>query len=828
MLSDETTRYFIVIEAIFVILTLGHALYTYIGEVAEQAARDDLGRSCCDEQQMGYFVARRPRRLAYFFKRATIRVPEVPAVENIIQAGDRGLFTSALFDHIDSTPRDVSWVSLYTQFFKGMAWLDGGQTERARGHEYIGKHMKKGDDHRKDLLTKGHELPIPVKSWNRAATEGDVEAVIASESSSENQYILMKPECRESTPVRHCLFPGKPKGSTFLVSCALALKKANTPKGQLDKTLDFPDVRPLWLIEGKPCIEMAREELAGLALTLGIPLRRHSDGSFSGTGPFGSHLSLARHICHWRLRLTHQHRQFDHEAQHGSGYSTLSAKHMACDCLPLDFDKRPKGDHVVKCVDTVRTLHVGGDFLEWIRGQEFAQAVNDANDLPPESRRPDYDLSPLEEDTDTCQELKYLYRLPSAYKTDAYIYPKCPKPPKYEEYEEEVKKEKPNENGRYTQHWFNAVARIAFGGLVPQAGPFLINAVLLTVTSEYRGDCENCQAYIWKEKSDRGRDIERDTNYGSFDRRQPRRMHSFATASRVGLSPSSSRSTSHRRRLPTASMPTSTITPSNPLQVSSRQADPSNISSSFTPMALQQLINALDTDCPQFKLFGDFVRRRARGAVKWLDTDCCIPSTPRHAGALFSRYTTALERLVAISLLQHPEHITASTPTPRNATPVSAKGNVRHGESTERRGFVPIVRSVAEAAAGVPARFLDWRKTTTQPTEADAESYVKEVWRKCAQQLSENFKNSLNTSNLVVAVHNVRDKLLGCKTVKNQEVRLEGEDRIITVEDCANVARCIIACWALRVPFIELEWAYSDLIPDSVALTELPSVIAFG
>lgn len=118
MLSDETTRYFIVIESIFVILTLGLALYTYIGEAAEQAARDDLGRSCCEERQMGYFVTRRPNRLAYFFKRANVRVPEVPTVENIIQAGDRFLFTSAMFDHIDSSPKEVCWVNLYTQFFQ--------------------------------------------------------------------------------------------------------------------------------------------------------------------------------------------------------------------------------------------------------------------------------------------------------------------------------------------------------------------------------------------------------------------------------------------------------------------------------------------------------------------------------------------------------------------------------------------------------------------------------------------------------------------------------------------------------------------------------------
>jgi hypothetical protein len=769
MLSDETTRYFIVIESAFVIITLGLALWSYIREVAEQRGREDLGRSCCDERQMGYFVAHPPGRLRYFFghfvsppprtlrylfRKATTRVPEVPTIENLIQAGDRLLFTSSMFDHIPSSPNEVCWVSLYTQFFQGMAWLSEEQTRDARKNEDVKKYLEKSDDRIKYLLKTSNDLAKPLRSiLEPSRTAPDVEIGAASEPAI---HTIFKPKSK--SPVRHCLFPGKSKGPATLVKCLLPLEKSRPTQQTKCETLDLPDIRSLWLVEGKPCIEMSREELAALALALGVPLTKHADGSISGTGPFGTHLSLVRHINHWRLRITHQHRQFDHEAQYGSGYSTVFAKHMACSCIPLDLDNsikdtsryenQWKDKKAVKGMDTVRTIHVDPVFVNWIRGDKFAQAVTNLERLPAHEQIPEDNLAPLQEAVRTCQMLKYLYRLPGAYKTDAY----CCVP------------EQEGENSRYVLHWFNAVAKIAFGGLVPQASKFLINAVFFTVTGEYREDCEDKET----EKS---------------------------------------------------------TTPVACSQMSANQVHPKNSSSPLTN-ALQRLIDALHNDCHEcheFKLFGEYVHRRARRESKWLDTDCSIPSTPRHAGALFSRYMTALERLAAKSFLQSHK--------PRAADP-EGKDNATHAVSTtssaswkpqsyEDHGK-PEGPGLMERGVAIATRFIQGNETETQTTEDEAQSYVKRIYERCAQQLFTNFGNEKNAANLVRDVNNVTYK------VEKEKVLIEEKCRRITVEDCANVARCIIASWALRVPFIELEWEASDPDAKMAAFDELPSVIAFS
>jgi hypothetical protein len=77
------------------------------------------------------------------------------------------------------------------------------------------------------------------------------------------------------------------------------------------------------------------------------------------------------------------------------------------------------------------------------------------------------------------------------------------------------------------------------------------------------------------------------------------------------------------------------------------------------------------------------------------------------------------------------------------------------------------------------------------------------------------------------------------KIVNNVEAKIKDEDTV-TVEDCANVARCIIAAWAWRVRKIrDLEWWEGDSehkpltfgrpeLDRSVAMSDLPSVLALG
>jgi hypothetical protein len=308
-----------------------------------------------------------------------------------------------------------------------------------------------------------------------------------------------------------------------------------------------------------------------------------------------------------------------------------------------------------------------------------------------------------------------------------------------------VEKEGMKEDCRYTMHWFNAVARVAFGGLVPQAGKFVINAILFTVTGDGRKDCE-----------DEGKPLG------------------------------------------------GTQTPSDVLECPGcfPQDHPDNSCSPLTKV-LQRLVNALHTDCPEFKLFGDFVHRRVHRKLKWLDTDCSIPSTPRHAGALFSRYMTTLERLVAKSLFQKQQSEVR-------------KGHVKFWEFAKFT-IIPIVEW-----ADAVVRLMQTDVTPKPANEAaeEADRYVEEIYEKCAELLFHDFGDTGNVFKLVAEVNQVIDKIENVKR----------PDRRITVEDCANVARCIIAVWALRVPVFDLKWEASGSSESgtTAAFFDLPSVLAFG
>jgi len=337
MAVEEISAYFVIVECIFVIITLLLALYTYVAGAVDQAAREDIGRACCEKRQMAYFVAPPPKWWSYYRRRGVTRIPKVPTVDNLLQAGDRLLFTSAIFDHIDPASQEVGWVTLYKQFFREMSWLGDERTREARKDSDISKYLKKADKRRITLQNSAWTPATPSDVVNMTkARQGDEESGHLPGATTRD--IVWKPNSK--IPVRHCLFPPRSKHPPMMVCCVLPLE---TIRSEAESTsvladLTLPDLRSLWIVNAKPCIEVSREELAGLALALGIRLSKQTNGSFSGFGPFGTHIRVVRDVNHWqewRLRLSHQQRQLGREPLNGSGYSTLFAKYIAGDCLPL-------------------------------------------------------------------------------------------------------------------------------------------------------------------------------------------------------------------------------------------------------------------------------------------------------------------------------------------------------------------------------------------------------------------------------------------------------------------------------------------------------------
>lgn len=204
-----------------------------------------------------------------------------------------------------------------------------------------------------------------------------------------------------------------------------------------------------WNLECKPCIETSREELAALALVLGMQLKvNESANTVNGIGAFGTSLFAAQSGGCWKLHLIHGTRLPKHLHSQGSGYTTIYAKHLACGSIPF------------------------ADSTKWIKSVYVRQDVLDA--IKRGWHIKDMDIY-------GGQSLEYLRRLPGKKQIDAF-------------YGVVEHANTPARLGAILRtdgtpvgegfSWARAVAGIAFGGLVPQATPRVAEAVQFTVSHD--------------------------------------------------------------------------------------------------------------------------------------------------------------------------------------------------------------------------------------------------------------------------------------------------------------------------------------------------------
>ncbi|KAF7167270.1 hypothetical protein CNMCM5623_000632 [Aspergillus felis] len=170
-----------------------------------------------------------------------------------------------------------------------------------------------------------------------------------------------------------------------------------------------------------------------------------SDWLPNGIGPFGLALSSEKAGCIAAMRTVYGRRDLHYNAM-GSGYSTLFAKHIACNCLPF-----------AECSQQaqVETIPITRVFLHKIKS---GSAIADMSIHGPVSNAA----------------TRYLDNLPSSKDND-YYRGFCP--PQVLSQPGTIY----NNGGQRISTWAEAVAGIAFGGLVPLAGTQLIQAVRFTV-----------------------------------------------------------------------------------------------------------------------------------------------------------------------------------------------------------------------------------------------------------------------------------------------------------------------------------------------------------
>lgn len=117
----------------------------------------------------------------------------------------------------------------------------------------------------------------------------------------------------------------------------------------------------IWIHNGNPAIEVSEEELAALTLFLGIEIKDDRPSSQflpHGKGGFDLCLTSNKFKAVSVLRLIHHANRGSING--GNNYSTLFAKHMACGCLPFTRDSRKGKVHTLAITETVVGLLEAG------------------------------------------------------------------------------------------------------------------------------------------------------------------------------------------------------------------------------------------------------------------------------------------------------------------------------------------------------------------------------------------------------------------------------------------------------------------------------------
>jgi hypothetical protein len=365
----------------------------------------DPGKRASDDGEMSYF---RVPKLSWWsaFQGFTTETPQLTTIRGLIEAGDDYLWTSAALDHLQPQHGNLSWVPLYEAVFSQIA------------------------THKDSKLVDAIKHPTTYTALERARRD-------LSGTRSE-RYELYD--------------TGK------LIPCLRLLDKAadapmpDYPRREKRKGLIH--IANAWMLRGIPCVQTSREELAALALTLGIPLKINDyTQNVSGVGPFGTGFDMIQDNGVWRLELIHGSRLPRHTASYSSGYSVLFAKHLAFGSLPFAENKH-----------WVRSVYISPVVLKAI---ENGQAIKDGKSF---SGRP----------------LQILRSLPAAKQIDAIYHTGdevldednlgCILNSKGDVMNIQV-----DESTTIAANWCRAVVGIAFGGLVPQASKNLAAAVTFTV-----------------------------------------------------------------------------------------------------------------------------------------------------------------------------------------------------------------------------------------------------------------------------------------------------------------------------------------------------------
>jgi hypothetical protein len=248
-------------------------------------------------EEMGYFWVEKMGWWDAFWKETT-KAPKLTTVRGLIEAGDDGLWSSAAFDQLEPYHGAVSWIPIYSAIYSQIA-----------RDEESGFYEEKDD--------------IDANKYLRRAGE-DTYSEEDNEHYEELRRTLSNGELRRElfrTGVLVCCIkpfdevvekPGNivdgnrqpiQKSVSFPTTSAGPIETTYKPPNR-EKSLKNSEY--IWMRFGKPCIEISREELLALSLTLGITLHINDfTQNVRGLGPFGTGLDVVQDNGEWKLQVVH-------------------------------------------------------------------------------------------------------------------------------------------------------------------------------------------------------------------------------------------------------------------------------------------------------------------------------------------------------------------------------------------------------------------------------------------------------------------------------------------------------------------------------------------
>lgn len=404
----------VITQTIATVIGLGAILVASFALVTERIrlvrGRDELLKAT-DPGKMRYFYIERLGWWATLMGKET-PMPYMTTISGLIEAGDRGFWTTAALDRIPEGHSDIGWVPLYASVFEEVSVSN---VREAVNWESTWPFYRSIMERIKSPAT---EPAIRHKKewWKLYGPDGKLVQC-----------------CRPLNAAQSMLTAGE--------------KRA----GQANRGLG--NVRPTWPVSRKPSIQVTREELIALALVIGASIKIHEyTETLTGIGAFGLSLYAIPNSGSWNLGLTQGPRIPRHAATNGSGYTTLMAKHLACGSIPFAQNR-----------GWVKSVYLKRSVLEAIKNGKNIR-----------------DVSAYGGPT-----LELLRMLPAEKSVDAYY-------GVWDE-DEDASEEgvgrilrpcKNNTKWDTIGTWPNAVAGIAFGGLVPQVFPHVADAVQFTCQGE--------------------------------------------------------------------------------------------------------------------------------------------------------------------------------------------------------------------------------------------------------------------------------------------------------------------------------------------------------